>query len=85
MAFVGRPMAIAVVAAVFMAVAGAFGTGGAPVAARFGYWLTGMPLASLIGSSVFIPAYRLGWMEDRPLLLMAILAAVMAIPLTVLI
>lgn len=85
MAFVGRPMAIAVVAAVFMAVAGAFGTGAAPLGARFGYWLTGMPLASLVGTAVFMPVYRMGWMEDRPLLLAAILALVMAVPLTVLI
>ena len=85
MAFVGRPMAIAIVAAVFMATAGAFGTGAAPLAARFGYWLTGMPLASLLGSALFIPAYRQGWMEDRPLVFALILALVMAVPLTVLI
>jgi DNA-binding LytR/AlgR family response regulator len=85
MAIAGRPMAIALVAAVFLAVAGAFGTGAAPVATRFGYWLTGMPLASLLGTAVFLPAYRMGWMEERPMLVAAGLALVMAIPLTVLI
>jgi DNA-binding LytR/AlgR family response regulator len=78
-------MAIAVVAGVFLAIAGAFGTGAAPLGARFGYWLTVMPLASLIGALVFFPAYRRGWLEERPLLLAAALALVMAIPLTVLI
>jgi DNA-binding LytR/AlgR family response regulator len=78
-------MAIAVVAAVFLAGAGAFGTGAAPLAARFGYWLTAMPLASLIGAAVFLPAYRLGWMEERPLVLAVVLALVMAVPLTALI
>jgi DNA-binding LytR/AlgR family response regulator len=82
---VARPMAIAAIAAVFLAIAGAFGTGAAPLGLRFGYWLTAMPLASAIGAGLFVPAYRLGWLEERPLVMTAVLALVMSVPLTVLI
>lgn len=43
-----RALAVSIAAGVFLAMAGAFGTGAAPLAARFSYWLTIMPLASLI-------------------------------------
>lgn len=84
-AVIGRPMLIAAIAAAFLAWAGAFGTGGVPLGQRLGYWLTTMPLASLVGTAVFLPVYRRGWMEERPLLLAAILALVMAAPVTVLV
>jgi DNA-binding LytR/AlgR family response regulator len=78
-------MVISVAAALFLAYAGAFGTAGAPLAARLGYWLTTMILANVVGAGLFIPAYAYGWLEDRPLAASLALAGVIALPLTVLV
>jgi DNA-binding LytR/AlgR family response regulator len=85
MEVIGRPLLIAVIAGLFMAMAGAFGTGAAPLGIRLVYWLTTMPGASLIGTAVFYVGERRGVLEQRPLLWVAILSVVMAFPLTVLI
>ena len=81
-AFFVRPVAIAAVAALFMAYAGAFGSGIAPLPSRVGYWLTTMVIASLIGTAVFLPAYAKGWLERRPTVGIAGLSLVMAVPIT---
>jgi len=80
-----RSVAIAAVAGVFLAYAGAFGTGAAPLAQRLGYWLTTMILATLIGAGVFLPVYLRGWLARRPLAGSVIVALVMSAPLTVLV
>ncbi len=80
-----RPVLIAAIAGLFMAYIGAFGTEAAPLASRFGYWLTTMIAASLIGFGIYYPAQAGGWLERRPFAVMAVLALVMALPLTVLV
>ena len=80
-----RPLAIAAAAGVFMAYVGAFGSGAAPLAQRLGYWMSTMVLASVVGAALFIPAYRRGWLEQRPLAGGVVVALVMALPLTVLV
>lgn len=80
-----RSMAIAAVAGLILAYAGAFGTAAAPLGQRLGYWLTTMVLATLIGMAIFLPAYLRGWLDPRPLLGSVIVALVMSAPLTVLV
>ncbi len=75
-------MAVAAVAGGFMAVAGAFGTGEAPLPQRLGYWVVTMVLASGVGAAIFLPAYLKGWLTRRPLLGSVIVALVMTAPLT---
>jgi hypothetical protein len=80
-----RSVAIAAVAGLFLAYAGAFGTAPAPLPQRLGYWITTMVLASLIGAAVFLPPYLAGWLKTRPLVGSVIVALVMSAPLTVLV
>jgi hypothetical protein len=77
-----RSLAIAAVAGLFMAYVGAFGTQAAPIGQRFGYWLTTMIGASIIGAAIFYPAEARGWLERRPIPIASILALAMALPLT---
>lgn len=78
-------MAIAGVAGVFLALAGAFGTGEAPLGPRLGYWVSTMAITSLIGAALFIPAYSTEAAHKRPLVTAVALAVLMAIPLTVIV
>jgi hypothetical protein len=80
-----RSVAIAVVAGLFLAYAGAFGTVAAPLPQRLGYWITTMVLATLVGSAIFIPVYLRGWLRQRPLVGSLIVALAMSAPLTVLV
>lgn len=82
---IGRAIVIAAVAGLFLAYAGAFGTGPAPLAQRLGYWLTTMVLATLIGMAIFLPAYLNGWLKTRPVLGSVLVALAMSLPLTVLV
>ncbi len=78
-------MVIAAVAGTFLAIAGAFGTGAAPLTTRLIYWVVTMVLASVIGAAVFSPAYLRGWLDSRPIAGSALVALVMSAPLTVLV
>lgn len=80
-----RSVAIAAIAGLFLAYAGAFGTGTAPLAQRLGYWITTMVLATLIGAGIFLPVYLRGWLKVRPLAGSVAAALVMSAPLTVLV
>ncbi len=80
-----RPLAIATVAGVFLAMGGAFGSHAAPLGQRTVYWLATMICASLVGTAIFIPAERRGLLDRRPMLWVAILAAIMSAPLTLLV
>jgi hypothetical protein len=80
-----RSVAIAAVAGLFLAYAGAFGTGAAPLSQRLGYWVTTMVLATLVGAAIFIPVYLMGWLRTRPLVGSLIVALLMSAPLTVLV
>ena len=75
-------MALAAVAGLFLAMAGAFGTGHTPSARRFAYWLTTMLLASAAATAICLPALRRGWLDRRPWLGGAVLTLVVALPLT---
>jgi hypothetical protein len=79
----GRAILIAAIAALFLAYAGAFGTLAAPLGARLGYWLSTMIGASVIGSAVFTFGSARGVLDDRPVIGVAVLSLIMAIPLTV--
>jgi uncharacterized membrane protein YhaH (DUF805 family) len=76
-----RTQAIAVVAGLFLAFAGAFGTSAAPLIQRLGYWITTMVLTSLVGIAVATPVFAL--MARRPLTIGMGLSILLALPLTV--
>jgi hypothetical protein len=78
-----RVLVVTAAAALFLAFVGAFGTGPAPLAWRFGYWVTIMLATTLVGTVFVAPAYLLGWVEPRPLVATSILALVISIPQTV--
>lgn len=80
-----RSVAIAAAAGLFLAYAGAFGSGVAPLNQRLAYWLTTMVLATVVGTAIFLPIYLKGWLDKRPLLGSLIVALVMSAPLTVLV
>ena len=63
-----KGLAIAVAAGVFMASVGAFGTGEAPVAVRYLYWITVMLAGASGGVLVSILVDLGGWFDDRPVL-----------------
>ena len=62
----GRGLVIVLLAAVFLAATGAFGTDAAPPPVRFGYWLGVMLAGGLIGAAVLETLGRRGWLEERP-------------------
>jgi hypothetical protein len=80
-----RSLLIAASAGVFMALAGAFGTGDSPLAGRLLYWLS----VSLIGGLGGILAAELvdrgGWFDDRPVLQGGVIVVALTIPLTLVI
>jgi hypothetical protein len=75
-----RTLTIAVVAAVFLAFAGAFGTSATPLPQRLGYWITTMVITSLVGLVVVMPIFAV--VERRPITLSMVLALALAVPLT---
>jgi DNA-binding LytR/AlgR family response regulator len=81
----GRSASIAIAAAVFLAVAGAFGTGAAPLVLRLSYWTTTMVAASVLATGLFMPIYRRGLLDRRPVLSSAAAGLILALPLTVLV
>jgi DNA-binding LytR/AlgR family response regulator len=78
-----RSLSIAMVAGLFLAFAGAFGTAAAPLPQRLAYWLTTMILTSLVGMAVVMPVYAL--MARRPVTLAMALALLLSLPVTVLV
>jgi hypothetical protein len=78
-----RALTIAVVAGLFLALAGAFGTAAAPLPQRLGYWVTTMVLTSLVGFAVVMPIFAV--VARRPVTLLMILSLLLAVPVTVLV
>lgn len=78
-----RGLGIAAAAGVFLASAGAFGTGEAPVAARFVYWISVMLVGATGGVVVSVLVDRGGWFDDRPALQGMLIAVTLTAPLTV--
>lgn len=81
----GRGLAIAILAGLFLAAVGAFGTGDAEPLARYPYWIAVMVLGALCGILVSELVDRGGWFDDRPALQGLLIAAGVTAPLTVLI
>jgi len=77
-----RGLAIALVAASFLAWAGAFGTGASPPGLRFFYWLATMAGGTFVGIAVNQTFCRRGWFAGRPWLQGAATAVAMAVPYT---
>jgi hypothetical protein len=77
-----RGLAIAGLAGVFMAAAGAFQTGEAPVVARFAYWIGVMLVGALGGVVVSALVERGGWFDDRPALQGSLIVVMLTAPLT---
>jgi hypothetical protein len=59
---------ITFVAAVFLALAGAFGTWDEPVRERLGFWLLGVGGSGLVGFGLDRLLIRAAWLRDRPAL-----------------
>ena len=77
-----RSLLITLAAGVFMAIAGAFGTGDAPPARRFAYWLTVMALGWAWGVFISRFFFRSGRVAQRLWLRVGASALVMAAPLS---
>ncbi len=80
-----RGLLIAAGAGVFMALAGAFGTGEAPLPGRLFYWVTVTLIGGLAGFVVSELVDRGGWFDDRPALQGAVIVVALTIPLTLVI
>lgn len=80
-----KGMAIAAAAGVFMAAAGAFETGEAPIVIRFAYWIGVMLLGASAGIVVSALVEQGGWFDDRPALQGMLIAVTLSVPLTVMI
>lgn len=78
-----RGLAIAALAGVFLAAAGAFGTSEAPVLTRFVYWISVMLVGATAGIVVSVLVDLGGWFDDRPALQGTLIAVTLTLPLTV--
>ncbi|MDO9222874.1 MAG: LytTR family DNA-binding domain-containing protein [Caulobacter sp.] len=78
-------IALSILAGLFLASVGAFGTGEAPIAARLIYWIGVMVAGALGGALVSELVDRGGWFDDRPAVQGVLIAVGLTLPLTVLI
>ncbi|MBI5938898.1 MAG: LytTR family transcriptional regulator DNA-binding domain-containing protein [Caulobacterales bacterium] len=78
-----RGLGIAALAGVFLAAAGAFQTGEAPLVTRFAYWIPVMLVGAMAGIVVSVLVDRGGWFDDRPALQGMLIAVTLTAPLTV--
>ncbi len=76
---------IATIAALFMTITGALGTGDAPLWARVAFWLTVMNSGSLIGMSVGTGIRDWGKLTSKPWLEALAIATGIAVPLTLIV
>lgn len=79
----GKGLAVAALGGLFMAAVGAFGSGEAPAAVRFPYWVAVMVAGGLIGALVAEVFLDRGWLERNAWLQGAAMTAAMTAPLTV--
>lgn len=77
-----RGLGIALVAAIFLALSGAFQTGEAPAGVRFAYWIAVMLVGAAGGAAVSTLVARGGWFDDRPAVQGLIIAVALTVPLT---
>mgnify|MGYP001809811097 CR=1 FL=1 len=78
-----RGTVIALIAGVFLALTGAFETGGVPLLVRLLYWTILMATGSVVGVAVSAVIDRTGWLEDRPWMQGAVIILALTPPLTV--
>lgn len=72
----------ATIAAVFMTVIGALGTGHADFGTRLGFWLTAMWTGAMIGSGVNMGVHAWGKLRRHPVIEVLLIALLIALPLT---
>jgi hypothetical protein len=77
-----RSLAVTLAAGVFLAIAGAFGTGDAPLSVRFAYWLPVMLLGWGWGVTIARFFFRSGRIGERLWLRVAVSSLVMAAPIS---
>jgi hypothetical protein len=77
-----RGLIIALLAGLFMAWAGAFGSGSAPLAVRLVYWMIAMTGGTVFGVATNEFVERRGILAQRPWLQGALTAVLMAVPYT---
>lgn len=80
-----RGVVLALAAGVFLALTGAFGTGGSPLAVRLIYWIPMMLIGALTGFGISLFTDRIGWLEEKPWLQGIMIVALLTPPLTLLI
>lgn len=80
-----RGLLLALVGGVFLASAGAFGSGEASWPVRYAYWLIVMAGGAAIGAGVSNLVGRRGWFEKNIWLQGALITVLVSIPLTVLV
>ena len=78
-----RAAAVAGAVALFLAIAGAFGTSQAPFAVRLGYWVLTVGVGAAIGALVSGFAERRGWLDASPAAVILGLTAAISLPVTV--
>ncbi|MBN9465716.1 LytTR family DNA-binding domain-containing protein [Brevundimonas sp.] len=78
-----RGLVVAVSGGVFLAVTGAFGSGGAPLLPRLAYWVLVMVIGGLWGHVCGMAVGRFVDVDERPWLAVAVLTAVITGPLSV--
>ena len=76
-----RALAASLVAAAFLSLSGAFGSGEAPLASRLPYWIVLMVAGGLIGGAATRLDERRGRAEERPWLRAALIATLVTLPL----
>ena len=79
---IGPTAVVAIVAAVFLALSGAFGTGEAPFLVRLGYWFCAIGAGSLIGTTAAEAMQKAGWLRGGLVPTVGLITAAMAAPLT---
>jgi len=75
---------VTVIASIFLAVSGAFGSGGVNVWSRFAFWVLGIGAGSAIGGGVAEARERFGWPREG-LASFTFIAAATAVPTTIVI
>lgn len=80
-----RGVGLALLAGVFLALTGAFETGGSSLATRLAYWTLMMLVGSLTGVGISIFTQRFGLLEERPWLQGGLIVFLLTPPLTVLV
>lgn len=78
-----RGTVIALIAGVFLALTGAFETGGVPLPTRLVYWAILMATGSAVGVAISAVIDRTGWLEERPWVQGAVIALALTPVLTV--